>query len=247
MESMPGIGWFVVLGFAAQLIDGALGMAYGTLSSSVLLALGMPPALTSATVHAAEVGTSGTSAISHAAFRNIDRRAFIGLAIPGVIGGVAGGLALSWLPGDSVRPWVAGYLALLGVVIVYRAFGQPVLQREIRHPPFLGLFAGALDAMGGGGWGAITTSTLIMRGLEPRYAIGTANAVEFFVSVAIALTLGLALGALYWQAVLGLLLGGVVAAPMAAYMARALPRKVLMLMVGSVIAALSTYTLVRSF
>jgi uncharacterized protein len=247
MESMPAIGWFVLLGFVAQLIDGALGMAYGTLSSAALLALGVPPSLASATVHAAEVATSGASAISHAAFRNIDRRAFFGLALPGVVGGVVGALTLTRLPGDAVRPWVAVYLVTLGGVLVVRAFRDPIVQREIKHRPFLGFFAGLLDAIGGGGWGAITTSTLIVKGLEPRRAIGTANAVEFFVSAAIALTLGLALGALYWQAVLGLLIGGVVAAPIAAFAARALPRRTLMLMVGFVISALGTFTLVRSW
>ena len=246
MEGMPDIGWFIVIGCIAQLIDGALGMAYGTISSAVLLTLGVPPALTSATVHAAEVGTTGASAVSHAAFRNVDRRIFIGLAIPGVIGGVAGALALAWLPGDAIKPWVASYLLLLGILILLRSWREPPLRRVIRHPPFLGFFAGALDALGGGGWGAITTSTLIMKGVEPRYAIGTANAVEFFVAVAIAITLGFALGALYWQAVLGLLIGGVAAAPFAAYAARALPHRAMMRLVGIVVMALSAYTLARS-
>src|SRR5688572_7827302 len=247
MEAMPEIWVFVLIGCLAQLIDGALGMAYGTLSSTVLLALGMPPALTSATVHAAEVATSGASALSHAAFKNIDRRAFVGLAIPGVLGGVLGALLLTQLPGDALKPFVAGYLVLLGALILLRAWREHPVEREIKHPPFLGFFAGALDAMGGGGWGAITTSTLIMKGLEPRYAIGTANAVEFFVSAAIALTLGLALGALYWQAVVGLLIGGVLAAPFAAYLAKRLPHRTMMVMVGSVVMALSAYTLAQSF
>ncbi|HVF35419.1 MAG TPA: sulfite exporter TauE/SafE family protein [Candidatus Saccharimonadia bacterium] len=246
MEAMPDIGWFVLVGCVAQLIDGALGMAYGTISSAVLLTLGIPPALTSATVHAAEVATTGASAVSHAAFKNIDRRIFIGLAVPGVIGGIAGALALTWLPGDAIKPWVASYLLLLGILIFVRSWREPPLRRPITHPPLLGFSAGALDALGGGGWGAITTSTLIMKGVEPRYAIGTANAAEFFVSIAVAVTLGFALGALYWQAVLGLLIGGVLAAPFAAYAARMLPHRVMMRLVGVVVVVLSAYTLARS-
>lgn len=244
---MPPLYVFILIGFAAQIVDGALGMAYGVISSTVLLALGIPPAMSSATVHAAEVATTGVSAFSHAAFKNIDKRIFLALAIPGVIGGIFGALVLTRLPGDLIKPYVSLYLAAVGLLIVLRAFREPAVRHEIRHPRFLGFFAGTLDAIGGGGWGSMTTSTLVMRGLEPRYAIGTANSVEFFVSIAIASTLAFSLGTLYWHALAGLLIGGVVAAPLAAYLAKRLPARAMMLLVGSIITVLSLYTVVRAF
>ena len=153
MEFGETFFWFVLIGLAAQLVDGALGMAYGLVSSSVLLGMGLPPAQVSASIHAAEVFTTGASGASHIALGNVDRRLFLRLAIPGVVGGVIGAYVLTQLPGDLIRPFVYLYLLVLAVLILVRASGRMVPRREVRRVPVLGFFAGLLDASGGGGWG----------------------------------------------------------------------------------------------
>src|SRR4249919_588356 len=162
------------IGFAAQLIDGALGMAYGVVTASLLLAFGLPPPLVSASVHAAEVAITGVSGVSHSVFGNIDRRLMWALAVPGVIGGAVGALLLSWIHWDWLRPLVALYLLGLGVLLLSRAWGRK-RGASTRHALVpLGLVAGFLDAVTGGGWGSLTTSTLVAQHHEPRFAIGTA-------------------------------------------------------------------------
>jgi uncharacterized membrane protein YfcA len=240
-------GWYVLVGFLAQLIDGALGMAYGVTASSLLLTFGLPPAATSATVHAAECLTTGASAISHHAFGNVDRILLRRLLLPGILGAVLGAYILVQLPGDALRPYVASYLLLMGGVIVLKAF-RPFPPREVTtHLAPLGFFGALVDAMGGGGWGPIVATTLVVRGNDLRRTIGTVNAVEFFVTVSASVTFLLALGITHWRVIAGLAVGGVLAAPLAAWACRRVPLKPLMILVGSLVIALSVRTLVVHF
>ncbi len=245
MDIPPDFWAFVAIGLAAQLVDGALGMAYGVTSSSLLLALGLPPALASASVHAAEVATTGVSGLSHRYFGNVDKALMWRLALPGVVGGVAGALLLSLISWAWLRPLVAVYLLVLGLLLLRRAW------LGVRGPPRtrsmapLGVGAGFLDAVGGGGWGALTTTSLLARHVEPRFAIGTANAAEFFVSLAITLVFLVTLGISHTHVVLGLLLGGVIAAPFAAWLAKRIPARPMMAAVGTLVIAVSAYNLLR--
>ncbi|MEO6925169.1 MAG: sulfite exporter TauE/SafE family protein [Rhodanobacter sp.] len=236
---------FVGVGLLAQLIDGALGMAYGLVSNSILLALGLPPAIASATVHTAEIATTGVSGASHAWFGNVRWPLFWQLAIPGAIGGVLGAYFLASVPGETIRPFVNGYLLVLGLMVLLRAFGKRVTRHQVRHSGVLGFFAGLLDAIGGGGWGPLATSTLIARGGAVRSTIGSVNAAEFVVTVCISGTLAWHVGIGHWSIVLGLLTGGVLAAPFAAWLVRHLPERVVMVAVGSLIVLLSLAQLLR--
>jgi len=239
----PAFLTFVVVGFAAQLVDGALGMAYGVSSTSLLLSLGLAPAPASAAVHTAEVVVSGVSGLSHLRFGNVDRALFRRLVLPGVVGGVVGAYLLSELPGDRLRPVVSAYLLAMGLYICWRALrGVPRLSSTPRAVP-LGLAGGFFDAIGGGGWGPIVTTHLVANGHEPRVAIGSVNLAEFFVTVAQAATFFVTLGLVHWRVIAGLVLGGVLAAPLAALACRHLPARATMLLVGLLIAVLSVRTL----
>jgi uncharacterized membrane protein YfcA len=230
---------FVGIGLLAQLVDGALGMAYGLVSSSILLALGLPPAVASATVHTAEMFTTGVSGASHAWFGNVRWQLFWQLAIPGAIGGILGATFLAQVPGEAIRPFVTAYLLILGAIILLRSLGKRVIRHHVRHPGLLGLVAGALDAIGGGGWGPLATSTLIARGGNVRTTIGSVNAAEFVVTVCVSATLAWQVGIGHWSIVLGLLVGGVIAAPFAAWLVRLLPERAVMAAVGSLITLIS--------
>lgn len=232
---------FVVIGFGAQLVDGALGMGYGVISTTLLLSLGIPPAAASASVHAAEVFTTGVSASAHARAGNVDRNLFLRLAIPGVVGGVIGAYVLTEIPSDVIRPYVYGYLFLLALLILWRAIGRYIPRNEVEHAPEIGFFAGLFDATGGGGWGPIATSTLLARGAAVRTSIGTINASEFVVTLAISLTFLLTIGLQHLEVVLGLLVGGVVAAPLAARLVRRMPERAILGAVGVLILSLSVY------
>lgn len=236
---------FVGIGLLAQLVDGALGMAYGLVSSSILLALGLPPAVASATVHTAEMFTTGVSGASHAWFGNVRWQLFWQLAIPGAIGGIVGATFLAQVPGETIRPFVTAYLLILGAIILLRAIGRRVIRHQVQHPGLLGLVAGALDAMGGGGWGPLATSTLLARGGNVRTTIGSVNAAEFVVTVCVAATLAWQVGVGHWSIVLGLLVGGVIAAPFAAWLVRLLPERAVMAAVGSLITLISGVQLWR--
>lgn len=236
----------VLVGFLAQLVDGALGMAYGLSASTILASFGHPPTFISATVHAAEIFTTGASGISHAWFRNLDRILFFKLVLPGMVGGAIGAYFLSTLDGSAVRPFVWVYLLLLGIMLLRRAFrrSDPTLVRAPGY--FLGLVAGMLDAIGGGGWGTITTPTLIARGMQPRYAIGTANAAEFFVALSISLTFLFTFDWRRYDLVIALLGGGVLAAPFGALIAQRISTRVAMLFVGTLVIVLAVVGLLRS-
>lgn len=243
---------FLLVGVLAQAVDGALGMAYGVISSSVLLALGVPPAMASASVHGAEVFTTAASAGSHVVHKNVEWRLLVPLAIAGVIGGCLGAYVLSGIEGDVIKPFVIGYLALMGVYILWRA-GHDIL---IRHIPSwvtwpLGVVGGFLDAVGGGGWGPTVSSTLVGAGQEPRRAIGTVNTAEFFLTVAISATFVWALVTGHWaeagalehhaSAIGGLVVGGLIAAPFAGLITKRVPRKVLAYAVGVVLLVLAGF------
>jgi uncharacterized protein len=244
---------FIAVGFFAQLVDGALGMAYGLLATTVLLAFGTPPAFASASVHAAEVVTTGLAGASHAWHRNIDWPLFRRLAIAGVAGGVLGAYVLVGLPENIVKFLVTLYLLGLTVLITRRILANKKAQegskaeRERRVPALpIGAAGGFLDAIGGGGWGPIVTSTLVARGDPPRTAIGSASLAEFFLTVAISAAFLSALDvSQYWAVVLGLIIGGAIAAPLAGFLSKVLAPRTLMIMVAIVICVLSVYNLVR--
>lgn len=233
---------FIAVGFGAQIIDGALGMAYGVISSTLLLTLGVPPAAASAGVHAAETCTTGVSALSHIWHRNVDWKLFSRLIVPGVIGGVLGAYVLSNIDGSIIKPFIQVYLIAIGVYLVWRGFHFPPQQRDPRIVAPLGLLGGFLDASGGGGWGPIVTSNLLIQGSSPRHTIGTVNTVEFFLTLSISLTFLLNLGfTVLTVATAGLLIGGVIAAPFGAMLARHVAPKVLLVSVGFILTATSAF------
>ncbi|HSI04848.1 MAG: sulfite exporter TauE/SafE family protein [Myxococcota bacterium] len=239
---------YIVVGFVAQLVDGALGMAYGVACNTVLLSLGLSPLAASASVHAAEVFTTGASGIAHWRIGNIDKRLVWQLAIPGMVGGFIGAYLLWWAPPTFVRPAVSIYLLLAGAWILIKAF--PIRHREHRIPRgvrTLGFFGGFLDAAGGGGWGSIVTTTLIGGGSKARYAIGSSNAAEFFVTLVISATFLVTSGFSIWPIMTGLLIGGVLAAPIAARVAKRVPERPLLFIVGTVIVLLSVRGIVNFF
>ena len=239
---------YVLVGFAAQMVDGAIGMAYGITSTSVLLSLGLPPATASACVHAAETFTTAASGLSHWKLGNVDRQLIWRLAVPGIIGGVIGAYVLSNVPGEVFKPYISAYLLLLGLFIIYKAVHRKPSFVDV--PPNnvapLGFMGGLVDAIGGGGWGPIVTSTLLGQGATPRYAIGSVNIAEFFVTFAISATFFLTIGLELWPIITGLIVGGVIAAPLAALATKHLPAKVLMILVGCVIVLLSLRTIVKA-
>ncbi|MBN8910467.1 MAG: sulfite exporter TauE/SafE family protein [Rhizobiales bacterium] len=244
---MDDIFLYVVIGFAAQMIDGAIGMAYGVTATSVLLSSGVPPATASACVHAAETFTTGASGIAHWKLGNVDRQLLWRLALPGAIGGAIGAYVLSEFDGDTLKPYISVYLLLLGLVIIWKALVKRSLEApKPRSVAPLGFFGGLLDAIGGGGWGPIVTSSLLGQGATPRYAIGSVNLAEFFVTLTISTTFFLTVGLSLWPIITGLIIGGIIAAPFAALAAKHVPARLLMLAVGLVIIGLSVNTLVKT-
>lgn len=237
---------FILIGFAAQLVDGALGMAFGQISTTVLVTLGVPPAAASAGVHTAETFTTAVSGISHVAHRNVDWWLFVRIMIPGVIGGVAGAYLLTQVSADAARPAVLGYLTLLGLYLFYRGVMHRHTERRPKVIAPLGLAGGFLDAAGGGGWGAIVTSNLLVQGSNPRKTIGTVNTAEFFLTVTISATFIFALG---WEAftvaTVGLLIGGVIAAPFGAWIAKRVNPDRLLTFVGALVTLTSGFGLYR--
>jgi uncharacterized membrane protein YfcA len=233
---------FILVGFGAQIIDGALGMAYGVISSTLMLTLGVPPAAASAGVHAAETCTTGVSAISHIWQRNVDWKLFSRLVIPGIIGGVTGAYVLSNIDGTAIKPFIQVYLVLIGIWLVWRGFHYPPQSRSPRMITPLGLVGGFMDATGGGGWGPIVTSNLLIQGASPRHTIGTVNSVEFILTLCISITFMLNIGlAAFTLATVGLLLGGVVAAPFGAMLARHIAPRVLLVSVGVILTLTSLF------
>lgn len=233
--------YYIAGGFIAQMIDGALGMAYGVTATTFLLSVGITPAAASASVHASEVFTSGVSGYMHLKFGNVNSKLFKTLVIPGIIGAILGAYVLSSLEEYStyIKPIVSIYTLFLGVIIIRKALIKRMEKRQLKRVGVLALFGGYLDSIGGGGWGPIVSSTLIASGRHPKYTIGSVNLTEFFVSLASSITFFTVIGLGYWQVIIGLILGGVVAAPIAARLANKLPVKSMMILVGMVIIIVS--------
>lgn len=239
---MPDILFFIIVGFCAQIVDGALGMAFGLIATSSMLAFGVPPATASAMTHVAEIFTTAASGASHAWHRNINWRLVARLAPAGMLGGAAGAYLLSSIDAAAVEPFVSAYLVAVGCYILFKAF-RPLFPREVgdRLVPVIGLGGGVLDAMGGGGWGPIVTTSLLGRGHEPKKVIGSTSITEFLVTLTISLTFVLTLGWSDMNSAVGLIIGGVIAAPIGALVVKKLPVRPLMIGVAIVIIATSLF------
>ena len=248
---------FAFIGFLAQVIDGSLGMAYGVTSTSMLLTFGMAPAVASASVHLAEVVTTAASGVSHIKFGNVDRQAFFKLIIPGSIGAFIGACFLSNLPGDIVKPYISIFLLILGIYVLFRflfMFHTLTESKSIdltrKKSIFLGLVAGFADATGGGGWGPITTPVLLSKkGVSARKVVGTVDTSEFAVAVSATLGFLIALGweEVNWYWVIFLMLGGITAAPIAAWLVTKLPSYLLGVLVGGFIILTNAQTLINTW
>lgn len=235
---------FFAIGVFAQMVDGTLGMGYGATSTSFLLAYGVPPAVSSTGVHVAEMFTTGASAISHHKFGNINKKLVKHLLIPGVLGSITGAYLLSdIIDGDEIKPFIAVYMIVLAIIIIRKALQNNTVKKKTKRLGFLASFGGFMDAVGGGGWGPIVTSTLLGRGRHPRYTIGSVNAAEFAVSFASGVTFMIFGGIKGWNVIIGLILGGVIAAPIAAKLVNKIQRKPMMIAVGILIIILSLRTL----
>jgi uncharacterized protein len=238
----------VAVGLLAQTVDGALGMAYGITSTSFLLATGASPAVASASVHIAEVFTTGVSGISHIKFGNVDRRLFLRLLLPGMLGAGFGAWVVSSLDGNALKPWISGYLLLMGLYVLSKVFKAVRKRSEPpRHVAKLALAGGFVDAVGGGGWGPVVTTSLVGTGHDPRMTIGSVNLAEFFLTFISAGVFTLLVSESPWPTVAGLVAGGLFAAPLAAMLTRHLHTKALLAMVGSTITVISLYNIYRAF
>ena len=238
---------FILVGFAAQLVDGALGMAFGVISTTLLVSRGVDPAVASASVHAVEVFTTGASGISHTIHGNVNWRLFRRIVIPGIIGSVLGAYVLTQISAATARPFVLAYLTAIGLYLLWRALRHQHRHRNPRLVEPLGLVGGFLDAAGGGGWGPVVTSNLLAQGAHPRKVIGTVNTAEFFIAVTISLTFLVSLRAEeFTTAMAGLLVGGLAAAPVGALVAKKLPTRPLLVMVSIVLILTSAYGIYTS-
>lgn len=237
-----------LVGLGAQIIDGALGMAYGITATTFLLGTGASPAVASASVHLAEVFTTGFSGLAHWRMGNVNKRLFLSLLLPGAIGIVLGAYVITSIDGNAIKPYVAGYLLLMGLYILVKGLRHRAQHRHEppRHVASLALTGGFVDAAGGGGWGPVVTSSLVGTGQDPRTTIGSVNAAEFFLTLLGAATFSLLGAFTHWQVIAGLVVGGLFAAPFAAWLTHKLPARTLMLLVGVLISGLSLINLVRA-
>lgn len=256
---------FALIGFIAQFIKGSIGMAFGVISSSFLLSLGIPPVLVSASVHTASIATTAATGLSHVFFKNIDLRLFRRLLIPGIISSILGAYVLTRIPLEIARPIIGAYLLSMGLMILLRAthhiastkkvpelFIKKILNDQlpsehVRGAAPLSCLGGFCDAVGGGGWGHILTSSLLAQEASPHYVIGTVNTVQFFVALSASITFFLMVGITHWHIILALITGGVLAAPLAAFMVRKVNPPVLMLVAGVVVVILSSRILYSNF
>ena len=246
---------FAIIGFLAQLIDGSLGMAYGVTSSSLLLTFGMAPAIASASIHLSEVVTTAASGISHMKFGNVDRQALSKLIIPGSIGAFIGACFLSNVPGDIVKPYISLFLLMLGIYVVIRfvfkdkkSSDKKNLNLSTKHAIPLGLIAGFADATGGGGWGPLTTPILLSKNSNSaRKVIGTVDTSEFAIAISATLGFLISLGwqDVNWLWVIALMLGGIIAAPIAAWLVKIMPSFLLGVLVGGFIILTNVWTLFK--
>ncbi|MCP5176139.1 MAG: sulfite exporter TauE/SafE family protein [Moraxellaceae bacterium] len=236
------------IGLGAQMIDGALGMAYGVTATTFLLGSGVPPAAASASVHLAEVFTTGFSGFSHWRFGNINKALFYRLVIPGMIGGVLGAYVVTSFDGNVIKPYISAYLLVMGLYILSKAFKTIKTRKEApKHIAPLALTGGFVDSVGGGGWGPVVTTSLVGTGQDPRTTIGSVNAAEFFLSIAGATAFAV-FGSVFshWPLIAGLVVGGLFAAPLAAWLCHHLPTKSLLVVVGILISGLSAINLFKA-
>lgn len=240
--------YFMLGGFIAQMIDGALGMAYGVSATTFLLSFGISPAVASMSVHTSEIFTSGVSGLMHLRFGNVHTKLFKSIVVPGVIGSILGAYILSEFENynDYIKPIVGVYTLILGIIIIYKVIRKKQARKKVTKVGWLATAGGFLDAIGGGGWGPVVSSTLIARGKNPRMIIGSVNLAEFFVSLASSFTFFTLIGVAHWQTILGLILGGVVAAPIAAHLSRKLNVKAMMLVVGVVVIIVSLRIIIKT-
>ncbi len=238
---------YFAIGFLAQVIDGALGMAYGLTATSLLLGFGVPPVNASAITHAAECVTTFFSAIAHHRFGNIDKGLFFQLLLPGILGSILGVLVLTNLDNSIIKPFVGLYLLFMGVTVFVKAFVVFPPKEMGRHLIALGIGGGFMDAVGGGGWGSIVTSTLLARGHNPRMTIGSVNAVEFFVALTASIMFLFSQVIVGWETITALALGGAIASPFGAFLCKHIPVKVLLLLTGSLIIGLSLRVIWMTF
>jgi uncharacterized membrane protein YfcA len=234
---------FTLAGFLAQMIDGMLSMGYGVSATTLLLAFGVAPAGASASVHTAEVVTTAFSAYSHWRNGNVIASFVKKLLIPGVLGATAGAYVLTTVPAEAIKPFIATYLAVMGAVILYKAFRPRPETESHAHLIPLGLVGGFCDSVGGGGWGPIVAGTLVARGHPPRTTIGSVAFAEFFVTFAASATLLLTVGVTNWRPIAGLAIGGAIASPIAARLTGRVPAKPLMIFVGVLVILLSARTI----
>jgi len=248
---------YLAVGFCAQMVDGALGMAYGVTATSFLVSIGVTTVNASASIHIAEVFTTGASGLSHLKFGNVNKKLFRNLLIPGIIGAILGAVILSLLENGSlfseddvkkyIRPFTMVYTMILGFIVLRKAFTKNQIKNKITKVTPLALFGAFMDSIGGGGWGPIVTSTLISSGRAINYTIGSVNLAEFFVALSSSITfivfIGLDPG--LWQVIIGLIIGGVFASPIAALVVTKLKRKPMMIFVGCFIIFLSMNTLLK--
>jgi uncharacterized protein len=255
MDFLTQIDWqavapFIAVGFAAQLVDGALGMAFGVICSTLLVSvMGVAPARASAGVHFVEMFTTGASGISHVLHKNVDWKLFRRIAIPGVIGGALGAKLLTLIHAEDARPLVMLYLTCIGFYLLYKAltFTQEHKPRDPKVTAPLGLIGGFLDASGGGGWGPVVTSNLLLQGTDPRKTIGTVNTAEFFVTTIVTVVFATSIGMETFTIVTGgLLIGGLLAAPLGAFIAKRIRPRNLLFAVSIVLIATSIFSLYKA-
>lgn len=233
--------YYVIAGFIAQMVDGALGMAYGVSATTFLLTIGLPPAAASASVHSSEIFTSGVSGFMHLKFKNVNSKLFKTLVVPGVVGAIIGACLLSSFKEDSnaIRVFVACYTLFLGIKILSKALQKNIKKKKTKRLGFLGFVGGFLDAIGGGGWGPVVSTKLIAGGRHPLYTIGSVNLAEFFVAIASSVSFIFFIGLLHWHVIAGLVLGGIIAAPMSIRWARRIKPRKMILLVGILVILIS--------
>jgi uncharacterized membrane protein YfcA len=237
-------------GFVAQLVDGALGMGYGVTSAAILLSAGISPAAISGSIHTTEMFASGASGYSHYKFGNVNKKMVRAMLIPGVIGAIGGAVLLTYLGSTHIRyirPVLACYTLLLGVRIIWNAWRKAQGNGRFKRYGWLALAGGFLDSFGGGGWGPIVTTTLINKGRSPKYVIGSVSLTEFFVTLASAFTFFTLIGVTHWQTIVALIIGGLIAAPIAARLAGKLPKRTSFILVGALVIIWSLKILLSIF
>jgi uncharacterized protein len=242
--------WMLLAGFLAQLVDGALGMGYGVTSATVLLSTGISPVAISGAIHTAETFAAGVSGYSHYKFGNVNKKLFKALVVPGVIGAVVGAVFLVLLGdkyGNHLRPVIAVYTLFLGIKFIMNAFRQTKVVQKFKHYSLLATVGGFFDSFGGGGWGPIVTSTLINNGRSHKYVIGSVSLTEFFITLASAFTFFTMLGASHWQVIVALMVGGTIAAPIAAKLAGKMPKKTAYILLGILVIIWSVRILAKVF